>query len=178
METLGAAMITTINSSAPRFAERYATDSIGGLLGAALEPAGGFGQFCLVVLAFGIVANNIPNMYSLALTTQALHPWVQAIPRPFICVIGTVVYVVLGIVGVDHFEDWLDTLLVLLSYWLAIYSTILLEEHLIFRRGKWANYDPDKIADWRSLPVGIAAFVALGAGGESGVTSVASLSGV
>lgn len=159
-------MMTTLNSSAPRFAERYARDSVGGLLSAALDPAGGFGQFCLVVLAFGIVANNIPGMYSLALTTQALHPWFQAIPRPFISVIGTVVYIVLAIVGVDHFESWLDTLLVLLSYWLAIYSTILIEEHLIFRRGKWSNYDPDRIADRTSLPVGIAAFVALGAGGE------------
>lgn len=166
-------MMTTLNSSAPRFAERYAKDSIGGLLGAALEPAGGFGQFCLVVLAFGIVANNIPNMYSLALTTQALHPWLQAIPRPFICIIGTIVYVVLGIVGVDHFESWLDTLLVLLSYWLAIYSTIILEEHLIFRRGKWANYEPDRIADWKYLPVGIAASVALGAGGELNAPLVA-----
>ncbi|KAF9646563.1 hypothetical protein BDM02DRAFT_3099625 [Thelephora ganbajun] len=164
LETFGAAMMTTLNSSAPRFAERYAKDSIGGLLGAALQPAGGFGQFCLVVLAFGIVANNIPNMYSLALTTQALHPWLQAIPRPFICIIGTIVYIILAVVGVDHFESWLDTLLVLLSYWLAIYCTIVIEEHLIFRRGKWANYDPDGIADWRTLPVGIAAFVALGAG--------------
>jgi len=164
LETFGAAMMTTLHSSAPRFAERYERDSVGGLLSAALDPAGGFGQFCLVVLAFGIVANNIPNMYSLALTTQALHPWLQAIPRPFISIIGTVIYVVLGIVGVDHFESWLDTLLVLLSYWLAIYSTILIEEHLIFRRGKWENYEPDRIADWKSLPVGIAAFVALSAG--------------
>lgn len=159
-------MMTTLNSSAPRFAEGYERDSVGGLLGAALNPAGGFGQFCLVVLAFGIVANNIPNMYSLALTTQALHPWLQAIPRPFICVIGTVIYVVLAIIGVDHFENWLDTLLVLLSYWLAIYVTIVIEEHLIFRRGKWANYEPDKITDRNFLPVGIAAFVALCAGGE------------
>ena len=166
LETLGAAMMTTLHSSAPRFAERYERDSIGGLLSAALDPAGGFGQFCLVILAFGIIANNIPNMYSLALTTQALHPRVQAIPRPFICVIGTIVYVVLSIVGVDHFESWLDTLLVMLSYWLAIYSTIVIEEHLIFRRGKWENYDPDRIADWKALPVGIAAFVALAAGGK------------
>jgi len=167
LETFGAAMMTTLQSSAPRFAERYGRDSIGGLLSAALDPAGGFGQFCLVVLAFGIVANNIPNIYSLALTTQALHPWFQAIPRPFISLIGTVVYVVLAVIGVDHFESWLDTLLVLLSYWLAIYTTIIIEEHLIFRRGKWANYEPDRIADWKSLPVGIAASVALGAGGES-----------
>ena len=157
--------MTTLTSSAPRFAERYERDSIGGLLSAALDPAGGFGQFCLVILAFGIVANNIPNMYSLALTTQALHPRIQAVPRPFICVVGTIVYVILAIVGVDHFESWLDTLLVLLSYWLAIYTTIIIEEHLIFRRGNWKNYDPDRIADWTFLPVGVAAFVALCAGG-------------
>lgn len=158
--------MTTINSSGPRFSERYTRDSVGGLLSAALEPAGGFGQFCLVVLAFGIVANNIPNMYSIALTTQALHPWVQAIPRPFICVAGTVTYVVLAIVGIDHFASWLATLLALLSYWLAIYCTILVEEHLIFRRGDWRNYDPDRIADRQYLPIGIAASVAICTGGK------------
>ena len=168
LETLGAAMMTTLHSSAPRFAERYERDSIGGLLSAALDPASGFGQFCLVILAFGIIATNIPNMYSLALTTQALHPWVQAIPRPFICVIGTIIYAVLSIIGVNRFDRWLATSLVMLSYWLAIYSTIVIEEHLIFRRGKWENYDPDRIADWKALPVGIAAFVALGAGGKLG----------
>jgi len=67
---------------------------------------------------------------------------------------------VLSVVGVDHFQSWLGTLLVLLSYWLAIYSTIIvIEEHLIFRRGKWENYDPDRVADLKALPVGIAAFV-------------------
>jgi purine-cytosine permease-like protein len=164
VQVLGAAMMTTFTKN-PNFAARYATDSIGGLLGAGLEPAGGFGQFCLVVLAFGIVANNIPNMYSLALTTQALHPWLQAIPRPFVVVLGTIVSVVLAIVGYNHFQSWLDTMLVLLSYWLAIYSVIVIEEHLIFRGGKWSNYDPDTIHDLRILPIGIAAFLALGAGG-------------
>ena len=158
-------MTTLTNTANPNFANRYNTDSIGGLLGAGLEPAGGFGRFCLVILAFGIVANNIPNMYSMALTTQALHPWLQAIPRPFVVVIGTVVYVVLAIVGFDHFQSWLDTLLVLLSYWLAIYTTVVIQEHLIFRSGKWRNYKPDRVLDFKVLPVGIAAFIALGAGG-------------
>jgi purine-cytosine permease-like protein len=157
-------MMTTFTNN-PNFADRYNTDSIGGLLGAGLEPAGGFGRFCLVILAFGIVANNIPNMYSMALTTQALHPWLQAIPRPFVVLIGTVVYIVLAIVGFNHFQSWLDTLLVLLSYWLAIYTTIVVEEHLIFRGGKWSNYEPDRILDRKALPIGIAAFLGLGAGG-------------
>lgn len=51
-------MMTTLNNNT-NFADRYASDSIGGLLAAGLSPAGGFGQFCLVVLAFGIVANSM-----------------------------------------------------------------------------------------------------------------------
>jgi purine-cytosine permease-like protein len=163
LEILGAAMMTTFTKN-PNFAARYATDSIGGLLGAGLEPAGGFGRFCLVVLAFAIVASNILDMYSLALATQALHPWLQAIPRPFIVVLGTIVYVVLAIAGFNHFQTLLDAMLVLLGYWLVIYSTVVIEEHLIFRGGKWSNYDPDRIRDLRALPVGIAAFLALVAG--------------
>lgn len=103
-------------------------------------------------------------MYSMALTTQALHPNMQAIPRPFIVILGTIAYIILSIVGISHFEEALDTLLVLLSYWLAIYTVILLEEHLIFRKGKWSNYEPDRVGDADALPAGWAAFVALLAG--------------
>lgn len=52
---------TTAN---PVWADAYANGSVGGLIGAVLAPAGGFGKFCLVLLAFSIVANNIPNNYS------------------------------------------------------------------------------------------------------------------
>src|SRR5947209_18546515 len=37
----------------------------GELLAAVLKPLGAFGTFCLVLLAFSIIANNIPNDYSL-----------------------------------------------------------------------------------------------------------------
>lgn len=35
----------------------------------------------------------------------------------------------------ESFESTLNDLLVILSYWLAIYSVILIEEHFIFRGG-------------------------------------------
>lgn len=162
--------MTTVRSSAPQFAEGYAKNSIGGLLAAALIPLGLPGQLGLPILAFGVVANNVLNMYSLALTTQAIHPRLQAIPRPFICVVGTVVSIVLAIAGVNHFGTWLNVFLDMLGYVLAIYCTILIEEHLIFRRGRWSNYEPDNIMDRKSLPVGIAASVALVAGGQSGLS--------
>ena len=44
----------------------YKSGSVGGLIGAVLAPVGGFGKFCLVLLAFSIVANNIPNNYSVS----------------------------------------------------------------------------------------------------------------
>jgi purine-cytosine permease-like protein len=35
-----------------------------------LAPVGGFGKFCLVLLALSIVANNIPNNYSVPITLR------------------------------------------------------------------------------------------------------------
>lgn len=51
-----------------------------------------------------------------------------------------------------------------MQYWLAIYSTILVEEHLIFRKGKWFNYNPDDYNNPEHLPTGLAAALALGFG--------------
>lgn len=86
LEVLGAAMVTTF-SARPDWAAMYDADSTGGLLRAGLSPTGGFGRFCLVLLALSIIANNIPNVYSFALTAQNIHPWVQAIPRLFLCIV-------------------------------------------------------------------------------------------
>ncbi|KAJ3733283.1 permease for cytosine/purines, uracil, thiamine, allantoin-domain-containing protein [Lentinula guzmanii] len=173
VETLGAAAMTTFNQKTT-WADAYAENSVGGLLGAGLAgPMGGFGSFLLVIMALSIIANNIPNMYSLALTFQNIHPYAQAIPRIFIVIIGSAVYIILAIVGASHFEEWLETLLNILAYWLAIFSTILIEEHLIFRHGKWSNYNPDDFSNWRKLPLGIASFIALTCGVAGAVLGMA-----
>jgi len=66
VEWLGAAAMTAtfVNDD---WAAAYEASGIGGLLGMCVASCGGFGKFVLVVLAFSIVANNIPNNYSLAL---------------------------------------------------------------------------------------------------------------
>ena len=51
-----------------------------------------------------------------------------------------------------------------MQYWIAIYSTILVEEHLIFRRGNWMNYNPEDYNSPQYLPLGVAALFALGFG--------------
>ncbi|KAJ3911340.1 hypothetical protein F5877DRAFT_73260 [Lentinula edodes] len=55
------------------WADAYAENSVGGLLGGGLaEPMGGFGSFPLVIMALSIIATNIPTIYSLALTFQTI----------------------------------------------------------------------------------------------------------
>ncbi|EJC99821.1 uncharacterized protein FOMMEDRAFT_22878 [Fomitiporia mediterranea MF3/22] len=170
IECLGAATATVARQD---WQARFAEGGVGALLAATLSPAGGFGRFLQVLLALSIVGNNIPNMYSFALTFQVLGTQVQRIPRVFLVLIGTVIYVVLAIVGASHFEAWLDTLLVLLSYWLAIFSAILIEEHLIFRKGRWANYNPDDYDKPEHLPLGCAAAFASACGVMGAVLGMA-----
>jgi purine-cytosine permease-like protein len=83
-ELLGAAIIsaTKINNGVNPYADGYAQSAVGGLLAAVLfPPLGGFGKFCLVILALSIIGNNIPNIYSVALTLQVLGRWTQRVPR-------------------------------------------------------------------------------------------------
>ena len=54
LETLGAAMTTTF-AARPDWQDMFVADSTGGLLRAGLSPAGGFGRFCLFLLALSLV---------------------------------------------------------------------------------------------------------------------------
>ena len=89
IEILGAAtMAALVNKTT--WADAYAADGLGGLLGAPLTPLGGFGKFLLVLLALSIVANNIPNMYSelelpFLLWRFLLTFLPQALPSPSRC---------------------------------------------------------------------------------------------
>jgi purine-cytosine permease-like protein len=60
-EMLGAAVMTAtaLNDGDNIYAQGYEKTKIGGLLSAVLvPPLGNFGQFCLVILALSIIANN------------------------------------------------------------------------------------------------------------------------
>ena len=52
----------------------------------------------------------------------------------------------------------------ILQYWLAIYCTILIEEHFIFRKARWSNYNAKDYLNPNRLPLGIAAAVSMGIG--------------
>lgn len=119
-QILGVAVATaTVPPSADGFVNPYDqgyTDSgIGGLLAAVLfPPLGRFGQFCLVVLALSIIANNCPNMYSVTFSLQVLGPWTQAVPRFIWTFVGTVIYCAIAIPGYSHFESVLEDFMLLI----------------------------------------------------------------
>ncbi|GAA6000547.1 uncharacterized protein JCM10292_000478 [Rhodotorula paludigena] len=175
IECLGALMMSTFKNK-PTWGESYESqgESLGALLAAPLVgPMGGFGRFLLVILALSIVANNIPNVYSFALTFQSFGRYAQAIPRFFLCIVCTAIYIALAEAGYNSFHDAFDLLLVLLAYWLAIYSAVLLLEHFIFRRGSFSNYDLDAYNTYKKLPVGLAAFGGCACGVAGAVVGMA-----
>ncbi|KAJ3846860.1 permease for cytosine/purines, uracil, thiamine, allantoin-domain-containing protein [Lentinula lateritia] len=145
VEILHAAAMSTFNQKTT-WADAYAENSVGGLLGAGL--AGPMG---------GLEYTPIRSSYT----------------PIFIVIIGSVVYIILAIAGASHFVEWLETMLDILAYWLAIFSAILIEEHLIFRRGKWSNYNPEDYNNWRKLPLGVASFIALSCGVAGAVLGMA-----
>jgi NCS1 nucleoside transporter family len=110
-EFLGIAIMTatTINDGNNRYMDGYKAAGSGGLLAAVLfPPLGGFGKFCLVVLALSIIANNCPNIYSVALTVQVMGTWTQKVPRFCWTALGTAVYIAIAIPGYSHFEAVLE----------------------------------------------------------------------
>ncbi|KZO95131.1 hypothetical protein CALVIDRAFT_178789 [Calocera viscosa TUFC12733] len=159
VETLGAALMTITLDA---YTSAYENGDAGGLIAQTLTPWGGFGKFLLVLLAFSVIANNIPNTYSAALSIQALCPWFQRIPRAIWTVVVFVIYTVAGVAGREHFSSILSNFLAVLGYWTAFFIVIVAEEHYIFRRkhGMLGGYDLTAYDSFARLPVGIAGIFA------------------
>jgi NCS1 nucleoside transporter family len=161
LETLGMAFTTGI-ANVPAWKAGFGnTGDVGGLLSAVVSPLGGFGKFLLVLLALSIIANNIPNDYSLGLSVQVFGKAFQKVKRYVWTLIGAVIYIIIAIIGSANFAATLQSFLLDIAYWLGAYAIILIFEHFVFRRGQY-NVD-----DWNTaskLPLGWAAIVALVAG--------------
>jgi NCS1 nucleoside transporter family len=124
-EMLGAAVATAMaaNEGNNVYMDGYHSSGIGGLLAAVIvPPLGRFGQFCLVVLALSIIANNCPNIYSVSLSLQLLARVSQRVPRFVWTFIGTLIYCAIAIPGYGHFVSVLENFMLLIAYWLAIYE--------------------------------------------------------
>src|SRR6266487_739867 len=149
LETLGMALTTVA---------AYKGKSGGDLLAAALQPLGGFGNLLLVLLALSVIANNIPNDYSLGLSMQVLGKSFQRVNRAVWTLIWAVVYIIIAISLAGNFNETLNSFILLVADWLSPCSIILILEHFVFRHGRY-NVD-----DWNTrsrLPLGWAAIVSM-----------------
>jgi NCS1 nucleoside transporter family len=133
----------------------------GALLAGAVSPLGIFGSILVGILTISVIANNIPNDYSLGLSMQVLGHSFQRVKRYVWTFLGAVAYVVLAILGGANFNETLTNFLLLIAYWLGPWAIILVLEHFVFRHG---GYNVD---DWNTrsrLPIGWAAMVAMAVG--------------
>ena len=135
LEILGMAFTTGIANVPAWKAAFGSTGDVGGLLSAVVSPLGGFGKFLLLLLALSIVANNIPNDYSLGLSVQVFGKAFQKVKRYVWTLIGAVIYIIIAIIGSANFAATLSAFLLDVAYWLGAYAIILVLEHFVFRRG-------------------------------------------
>lgn len=173
-ELLGAALVTAtdLNGGDNAYQKGYDEAGVGGLLGALLFPrVGGFGKFCVVILALSIVANNCPNIYSVSLTLMVMGRWTRHVPRFVWTIVATGVYIAIAIPGYSHFEAVLENFMHFIGYWLAIYEGVALTEHFVFRRG-FSGYNAGDYDDRHRLPPGIAALLAFCCGVVGMVTGM------
>ncbi len=149
LEILGMAFSTYINKGG------------GDLLAGVVSSLGGFGTFILLLLALSVIANNIPNDYSLGLSVQVLGKGLQHINRAIWTLIGAVVYVLIALPAAANFNNTLENFLLIVAYWLGPWTIILILEHFVFRH---QHYNVD---DWNTpskLPIGWAAIVSMALG--------------
>jgi len=157
VQILGAAFAAAIPNN-PTWAMEEG--DLAGLLHAVLLPSGQhFTRFLLVILAFSVAGNIAPTMYSFCLSFQVMIPSdiTARIPRYVFSILATAILIPLAIVGSTKFYETLSNFLGLVGYWSSVFGAIVLTEHLVFRRGNFANYN---ISHWNQpgkLPLGLAA---------------------
>lgn len=172
VQLLGSALFTGAQSDTS-WKHAYAEYGVGGPLMKALEPAGGFGKFLMVLAALSAIPvsfpveprsvelsmlidiqNNIPNNYSFALHAQNFGPWAIKVPRIAFVTFGFIVATIVGCLASLSFESSLQTVLSIVGYWTVIHLVVVAEEHVIFRKARWSAYDFDAWESPSLLPFG------------------------
>ncbi|PNS13954.1 Purine-cytosine permease fcyB [Sphaceloma murrayae] len=144
----------------PEWGEAYGV-SQGALIVQGYAPLGGFGSFCSVVVALGLIANMIVPTYSSSVDFQVLGTWFTQVPRIVWNTVGVIIYTVCAIAGRGSLAAIFTNFLALMGYWVAIWVAIFLEEHFLFRRGSAGlGWNWEAWNDKNSMPVGLAALTA------------------
>ena len=157
---LGAAIggATSMNEA---WLEYYQSYSVGGALQAMLLPAGGFGRFVAVLLAFSVVGNLSASMYSISLNFQMLIPQLVRVPRFVFSIIYVAVCIPVSIQAAKSFFASLENFIFLIAYWSAAYVSVVATEHFVFRKGDCSTYVVEYWNQPSKLPTGLAAIGAM-----------------
>ncbi len=154
LQVLGVLLTTWHNTA-------FGTD----VLSLAVQPLGTvWADIILLLLVLSVIANNIPNDYSLGLTVQVLGQSWEAVKRWVWTLVGAAIYTAIGlyVVAVRGFTvaESLTFFLLIISYWLGPFSVILALEHFVFRKGRYdlsSWDDPGRIQ--RGLTPALIAFI-------------------
>ncbi|KAI1199118.1 NCS1 nucleoside transporter [Nemania serpens] len=156
---LGAAIGGAI-AAVPAWEQGYATNAVGGVLAAMLAPAGGFGQFVVVVLSLTLLGNIAATTYSVTLNFQILVPQLVRVPRYVFSLVVTAVVIPVSVRAAADFFLNLQYFLSLIAYWSAAFVAVVVVEHVVFRRGRYDTYGHDAWDSASRLPWGAAALTA------------------
>lgn len=132
--------------------------SSGALITVGYAPLGGFGKFCAVIVAMGVIANRTPGTHSAAIDCQAMGRFGQMLPRWVWVVFLVAIQLICGLVGRNQLFIIFENFLALMGYWLMPMICIVAEEHVIFKRRlgiDWSVWN-----DRSKLPLGLAALAA------------------
>lgn len=143
-------------ATTPAWADAYET-SAGALLLAGYGGLGTFGKFCTVLLAFSAISSNIPGAYAAAIDLQTLGRFTKAVPRWMWVVCVVACEFVCAVAGRNNLFDIFQNFLALMGYWICIFISIMLEEHLLFRKLRGVGFDWAAWEDRSKLPLGVAA---------------------
>jgi purine-cytosine permease-like protein len=153
---LGNAAVSS--KSNPILTAAYDDHGLGGLLRESFHPLH-FSKFCLVLLVFSVIGNNVAVNYSSGLSLQLLGHYFHAIPRFIWSLANAIVIAVLAIAGRQHLSTIVSNFVSLLGYWTVSFTIIILIEDQFFRRHEGYNLNVWDVP--RKLPWGVAAVLAL-----------------
>lgn len=119
----------------------------------------GFGQVCMVVMAFSVIANNVPNLYTFGVSARAVLPWFEYFPNYVWNIVITGASIGIAIPAAKNFYSYLQYFMDMIAYWISFYYGIVFAEVLWFRR-TYDNYNIDAYDSYVRLPFGFAAIFA------------------
>ncbi|KKK19066.1 putative nucleoside transporter [Aspergillus rambellii] len=143
----------------PEWQDVYENQGLGYLIQDVLHPRG-FAKFLLTLLVLSGINTNVISIYSSAISFQQLARPFARIPRFLWTIFCFACILALAVGGRQRLNEYLQNFLSLLGYWCTSYAIILFEEHFIFRKGKFENYNLEAWNDPSQLPLGIGAAIA------------------